>query len=204
MYRIPLIALAVLAVPSINQVTLHIPLQPGPEPELIAVVTFDKDRVSAEDVKKWMLLHESSYFHTPMFGFYPDCKPSDVPKLEQEINKTERMVNDLDPSKYPPEMNDIVVYLKDLQSFWLWMAQQELAFRKSGKLPQTEYNGVDLACQVSASTKTLCDQIVYRWRTCANNAMAKKLGSYPKEKWKAALDALGIQEELGSGMNLDE
>jgi hypothetical protein len=34
--------------------------------------------------------------------------------------------------------------------------------------------------------------------------MAKKLGSYPKEKWKAALDALGIQEELGSGMNLDE
>jgi len=78
------------------------------------------------------------------------------------------------------------------------------AFRKSGKLPQTEYNGLGLACQVPASTKTLCDQIVYRWRTCANNAMAKKLGTYPKEKWKAALDALGIQEELGSGMNLDE
>jgi hypothetical protein len=59
----------------------------GPEPEEIAVVTFDTDRVSAEDVKKWMLLHKNSYFHTPMFGYYPDCKPGDIPKLEQEIKK---------------------------------------------------------------------------------------------------------------------
>ena len=203
MYRILLIAFAA-AVSSTNQVTLRIPLQPGPEPEEIAVVTFDAGRVSAEELKRWMLLHENSYFHTPMFGYYAECKPSDIPKLEEEIKKTEQMVNELDPSKYPAELTDVVRYLKDLQSFWLWMAQQELAFRKSGKLPQTEYNGLDLACQVPASTKTLCDQIVYRWRTCANNAMAKKLGSYPKEKWKAALDALGIQEELGSGMNLDE
>jgi hypothetical protein len=203
LYTILLILLAV-AVPPTNKVTLSIPLQPGPEPELIAVVTFDTDRVSAEDVKKWMLLHESSYFHTVMFGFYPDCKPSDIPKLEQEIKKTEQMVNELDPSKYPPELNDIVVYLKDLQSFWLWMAQQELAFRKSGKLPQTEYNGVDLACQVPASTEPLCHRILHRWHNCANDAMAKKLGSYPVEKWKAFLDSYGIQEKLGSGMNLDE
>jgi hypothetical protein len=191
------------AVSSTNQVTLRIPLQPGPEPEEIAVVTFDAERVSAEELKRWMLLHENSYFHTPMFGYYAECKPSDIPKLEEEIKKTEQIVNELDPSKYPAELTDVVRYLKDLQSFWLWMTQQELTFRKSGKLPQTEYNGVDLGCHVPAS-KDLCDQIVYRWRTCANNAMAKKLGSYPKEKWKAALDALGIQEELGSGMNLDE
>jgi len=203
LYRILLIAFAA-AVSSANQVTLRIPLQPGPKPEEIAVVTFDAGRVSAEELKRWMLLHENSYFHTPMFGYYAECKPSDIPKLEEEIKKTEQMVNELDPSKYPAELTDVVRYLKDLQSFWLWMAQQELAFRKSGKLPQTEYNGLGLACQVPASTKTLCDQIVYRWRTCANNAMAKKLGTYPKEKWKAALDALGIQEELGSGMNLDE
>jgi len=205
LYTILLILLAV-AVQSTNQVTLSIPLQPGPEPEEIAVVTFDTDRVSAEELKRWMLLHRNSYFHTPIFGYYPDCEPSDIPKLEQEIKKTEQMVNELDPSKYPAELNDIVVYLKDLQSFWLWMAQQELEFRKSGKLPQTQYNGVDLACQVPASTDKahLCDQIVYRWRTCANHVMAKKLGSYPVEKWKAFLDSYGIQEELGSGMNLDE
>src|SRR2546430_3683880 len=38
-----------LAVPSINQVTLRIPLPPGEE---FAVVTFDQDRVSATDVKR--------------------------------------------------------------------------------------------------------------------------------------------------------
>jgi len=202
LYRILLIAFAV-AVSSTNQVTLRIPLQPGPEPEEIAVVTFDAGRVSAEELKRWMLLHENSYFHTPMFGYYAECKPSDIPKLEEEIKKTEQMVNELDPSKYPAELTDVVRYLKDLQSFWLWMTQQELAFRKSGKLPQTEYNGVDLGCQVPAS-KDLCDQIVYRWRTCANHAMAKKLGSYPKEKWKAFLDSFGIQEQLRSGLNVAE
>jgi hypothetical protein len=202
LYRILLIAFAA-AVSSTNQVTLRIPLQPGPEPEEIAVVTFDAGRVSAEELKRWMLLHENSYFHTPMFGYYAECKPSDIPKLEEEIKKTEQMVNELDPSKYPAELTDVVRYLKDLQSFWLWMTQQELAFRKSGKLPQTEYNGVDLGCHVPAS-KDLCDQIVYRWRTCANHAMAKKLGSYPKEKWKAFLDSFGIQEQLRSGLNVAE
>ena len=202
MYRILLIAFAA-AVSSTNQVTLRIPLQPGPEPEEIAVVTFDAGRVSAEELKRWMLLHENSYFHTPMFGYYAECKPSDIPKLEEEIKKTEQMVNELDPSKYPAELTDVVRYLKDLQSFWLWMTQQELAFRKSGKLPQTEYNGIDLGCHVPPS-KDLCDQIVYRWGTCANHAMAKKLGSYPKEKWKAFLDSFGIQEQLRSGLNVAE
>jgi hypothetical protein len=90
-----------------------------------------------------------------MFGYYPDCKPSDIPKLEQAINKTEQMVNDLDASKYPAELTDVVQYLRDLQSLWLWLAQQDLAFLKSAKLPPTQYNGVDLgACQVPASTHT--------------------------------------------------
>jgi len=205
LYRILLTVLAV-AVPSTNQVTLRIPLQPGPEPEEIAVVTFDADRVSAEEVKKWMLLHNNSYFHTPMFGYYADCKPSDIPKLEEDINKTEQMVNGLDPSRYPAELTDVVRYLRDLQSFWLWLAQQELVFLKSGKLPHTQYNGVDLgACQVPASTdKHACKQIFIRWHTCANHELAKRLGSYPKEKWKAFLDSFGIQEQLRSGLNVGE
>jgi hypothetical protein len=195
LYRILLIAFAA-AVSSTNQVTLRIPLQPGPEPEEIAVVTFDAGRVSAEELKRWMLLHENSYFHTPMFGYYAECKPSDIPKLEEEIKKTEQMVNELDTSKYPAELTDVVRYLKDLQSFWLWMTQQELAFRKSGKLPQTEYNGVDLGCQVPAS-KDLCDQIVYRWRTCANHAMAKNSGVTPRKNGKRSWTLLASKNSLG-------
>jgi hypothetical protein len=116
------------------------------------------------------------------------------------------MVNDLDPNNYPAKLTDVVRYLRDLQSSWLWLAQQQLAFLKSGKLPQTEYNGVDIGCQVPAATDNahLCDQIALRWTTCANHEMQKRLGSYPKEKWKAFLDSLGIQERIESGLNLAE
>lgn len=202
MHRILLIATAV-AVLSSRQVTIRIPLQPG-EPEQIAVLTFDPDRVSAQDLKKWMLLHETVYYDTPMFGYYPDCKPSDIPKLEQDIKKTEQLVKDLDPNSYPAGLTDVVRYLRDLQSFWLWLTQQELTFLKTGKLPQTEYKGLDLgACQVPASSENAhaCYQVFNRWHTCANHAMIKKLGTYPKEKWKAFLDAFGIQERLESNMD---
>lgn len=205
MYRTVLIATVVVLSSGSREVTLRIPLQPGPEPEQIAVVTFDPGRVSAEELKRWMRLHETSYYDTPVVGFYPECKPSDIPKLEEDIKKAEQIVGDLDPNKYPAKLTDVVRYLRDLQSSWLWLAQQHLAFLKSGKLPQTEYNGVDLACQVPASTdKHLCDQIVFRWHNCANDEMRKRLGSYPKEKWKAFLDSLGIQERIESGLNLAE
>jgi hypothetical protein len=122
-----------LTSPANNEATLRVPLQPGPKPEEIAVLTYNPSRVSAEDVKKWMLLHESAYYHTPAFGSYPDCKPEDVSKLEEDIQKTEQLVNDLDHNDYPKELADVVRYLKALQSFWLWMEQQELAYLKTGQ-----------------------------------------------------------------------
>lgn len=195
MRRILLIATALAAL-SGGQTTVHIPLQPG-EPEQIAVLTFDTNRVSAQELKKWMLLHENAYYSTPMFGFYPDCSPSDIPKLEQDIKKTEQMVIDLDPNNYPAELIDVVRYLKDLQSFLLWRGQQELEFLKSGKLPDSEYKGIDLTkCRVpkSEDNSQSCHELFHRWHNCVLNKVMKQLGSYPKEKWKAFLDSFGIQE----------
>jgi hypothetical protein len=188
---------------SSRQVTIRIPLQPG-EPEQIAVLTFDADRVSAKDLKKWMLLHETAYYDTPVFGYYPDCKPSDIPKLEEDIKKTKHMVNDLDANKYPPELAEVVGYLNDLQSFWLWQEQQEqqeLEFLKSGKLPDSDYKGLHLGmCEVRNSEDKLqaCHVVSHGWHNCVLNRIMKQLGSYPKEKWKAFLDAFGIQERLES------
>ena len=148
-----------------------------------------------------MLLHESARCDTPAFGYYPDCKPSDIPKLEEEIKKTEQMVNDLDPNNYPKEAAEVVRYLRGLQSFWLWLTQQKLAFLKSGKLPPAEYNGLDLrACQVSTDKAPGCSQIFHPWHNCANNELMKRIGSYPKGKWKAFLDSFGIQERIESGL----
>jgi hypothetical protein len=195
-----LIAFAV-ALSSVREVTLRIPIQPGPRSEEIAVVTFDADRVSAEDVKKWMLLHENAYYHLPMFSYYPECKPSDLPKLEQDIKKTEQKLKDLDSNNYPPELTDVVRYLRDLQSFRLWQAKQELEFLKSGKLPDSEYSGLDLRiCQVptSGDRSQACHQVFIGWHNCVLNRMMKRLGSYPKERWKTFLDSFGIQERIES------
>jgi hypothetical protein len=202
LHGIVLIALFVTVLP-VQRVTLRIPLQSGPQPEEIAVVTFDTDRVSVKDLKRWMLLHENAYYAMPKIGYYADCKPSDIPKLEKDVKKTQQAVDNLDPNKYPPELADVVHYLKELQSFWLWLAQQELEFLKSGKLPQTQYNGIDFgACQVPSSTDNAqCYQMFTRWHTCANHEMAKRLGSYPKEKWKAFLDSFGIQERIESTLD---
>jgi hypothetical protein len=114
--------------------------------------------------------------------------PNDISKLEDDIHKTEQLVNDLDPKTYPKELTDVVLYLRDLQSFWLWLTQQELAFLKSGKLPPTEYNGLDLvACQVPVDKTHGCTQIFFGWHSCANSEMAKRLGSYPKRKMESFL-----------------
>lgn len=200
MHRILLLALFVTPLPA-QQITLQVPLQPGPNPELIAVVTFDAHRVSAEDLKRWMRLHETSYYDTVFLGHYADCNPSDIARLEKDIEKTQQVVDDLDPRKYPPELAGVVQYLKELQSFWLWLAQQELAFLKSGKLPSTEYNGVGI-CRARnfMDKRRACRDLFYYWHSCAVDVAGKKLGDYPKEKWKAFLEAYGIQEKLGSAV----
>ena len=196
--RLVLLVVMLAASATTQELTLRIPLQPG-EPEEIAVVTFDPNRVSADDLKKWMRLHETSYYHTPVIGYYPDCKPGDIAKLEANIKRTEQLVHELNPADYPEPLTGVVTYLRDLQSYWLWMARQELAFLKTGKLPQTRYNGLDFsACQIASDNAPACGRIFQDWHNCANNAMFKRIGDYPQEKWKAFLDRFGIQERIES------
>ena len=197
-----LLAFAAL-VPPQGQVTLRIPIGPG-QPEEVAVVTFDESRISAENLKRWMLLHENGRYATPVQGYYPDCKPSDVPKLQSDIKQTEDILKQLDSKDYPSELSDVVEYLKNLQSFWLWQAQQELAFLNSGKLPDSEYKGVDLsACRATDSDKPAqqCHQILVTWHNCVLRAMGKPLGHYPRDRWNAFLNAYGIREHLESTMD---
>lgn len=199
MHRLFWIVLIAIAASPKREVTLRIPLQPG-EPEEIAVVTFDADRIAVQDLKRWMLLHEHGYYHTPMFGFYAEPKPSDISKLRKDIKKTERIVAELDPHHFPGELTDVVGYLRDLQSFWLWLTQQELAFLESGKLPPPKYKTLNLeGCQAPLKDGAgASHQIFTRWHTCANTEMAKQVGDYPKEKWRAFLASRGIQERLES------
>lgn len=181
-----------------KQTTLRIPL----DSENIAVVTFDDARLSAADLKRWMRLDEHGPYSTTVVFVYQQCKTSDIPKLEQDIEKARAMVAELDPNSYPPELSHVVMYLKDLQSVWLWLGEQELEFLKSGKAPENEYKDANLErCQVHTETvprAQACHQVFFNWHNCANDIMHTKLGSYPKEQWKAFLGAYGIQERLES------
>jgi hypothetical protein len=201
-----LLALLALTLPSAaKKVTLRIPLGPG-EPEEIVVASFDDSRVSAADVKRWIsLLHENGYYATININAYGKCEANDIPGMEQGIEKTRRMVEELDPNAFPPELSTVVTYLKDQQSFWLWVSEQEVEFLKSGTAPETEFTGVDLArCQVHPerlSKAQACNQVFYTWHNCTNQEVMKQLGSYPREQWKAFLDAYGIQERAGSSID---
>lgn len=199
----PVLFLLALALPSAaTQVTMRIPLEAGPQPEEVVVVTFDDGRVSPADVKRWMLVHENGYYATPVIGYYGDCKASAMPKMQEEIEKTQRMVNQLDPNRYPPEMSRVIMYLKDLQSLWLWLGEEELEFVKSGKPPDIEYRRTDLSrCQVNPETLNegqACHQVFIDWHKCTNDLMQAKLGSYPKQAWDAFLAAYGIREKVES------
>ncbi len=198
----PLLNMLLLVSPAVaKQVTLRLPLQPG-EPEEIAVVIFDDEHVSAADVKRWILLDEHGEYSTPIALVYADCRTSDAPKLEQEIVRARQTVAELDPNNYPPELSAVVMYLNNLQSLWLWMGEQELEFLKTGKGPDNEYEGTELErCQVHPETldrEQACHEVSYTWHNCALRIMEAKLGSYPKEQWKAFLDTYGIQERIES------
>jgi hypothetical protein len=178
--------LLAVALPSgAKQITMRIPMQPGPQPEEVVVVTFDDSRISPADVKHGMLVHENGYYAIPVIGYYGDCKASAIPKMQEEIETAERVVDELDPNKYPPELSRAVMYLKDLQSLWLWLGEEELEFLKSGKAPDPEYKGTDLSrYQVISATLEngqACHQVFFDWHKCANDLVEAELGNYPKK-----------------------
>lgn len=184
-----------------RETTIRIPLQPGPEPEEISVLTFDPTRVSAKDLEKWTLFHDNARFLTPTILFYPDCKPSDIPKLRDEIKRTEELLNEINRSTYPKALTDVVRYVKDLQSYWLWMGRQELEFLTKGKLPPSKYKDWDLSgCRVVTRETNVCMQFSHDWQNCANNEQVRRLGGYPADKWKDFLDAFGVQERMETGI----
>jgi hypothetical protein len=183
-----------------QRTTIRVPYPPGGA-ELVAFVTFDPSRVSASELKRWWKLANGAYYSVPVAGFYPDCKTSDIPKLEKDIMKDRQIVEELDPNKYPVELAEVVSYLKRVQAFWLWQAEQQLAFLRTGELPAAEYDGTDLkGCTVRhpPNRSDACQLVVFDWHNCVSDAMRKRLGEYPQQQWKAFLDAYGIQERLES------
>lgn len=196
MHRLLLVALAVL-VSSGSKMTIRIPLVPSEE---IAVVTFDQSKTSAENIRKWMKLDEHGYYSAPVIRFYSGCTHDTIAEMHDDVMKTRRIIDELNPNNFPPDLSAVVTYLKGVQSLWLWQTEQQLKFVRDGDLPDTEYNGVDLhRCQTSVQNQTdTCHAVLFTWHNCVLDATRDSFGEYPKPQWKAFLDANGIQERVES------
>jgi hypothetical protein len=189
-----------------RQTTISVPLFPSEE---TAVVTFDADKTSAVDVKRWMQLADHAYYASPVAREFYSCKPNEsrgyVGRLEREISKSQQVVDDLDPKAYPPELFRVVKYLKRLQSFWLWQAEQELGYTRSGETPGFQWKDIDTKEKCSNTTEKLrdatdtdngCRMVFFDWLTCTNKVFLDQLGAYPKPDWDAFLHAHDLRVEI--------
>src|SRR4051812_44599916 len=99
-----------------KQRIIRVPLLPSEE---IAVVTFNPKRVSEVDVRRWMLLADNARYSSPDSHSFYSCNASDTAtyerRLQSEISKSRQVVSDLNQNTYPPELSQIVMYLKRLQ-----------------------------------------------------------------------------------------
>lgn len=189
-----------------RQATIKVPLLPSEE---IAIVSFNADKTSEAEVKRWMQLADHAYYASPeAHGFY-SCKATEssdyVAKLEREIAESRKVVNGLDPNRYPPELSHVVIYLNRLQSFWLWQAEQELGYISGGETPASEWKDLDAREQCNKITERLrnakdrddgCRIVFFDWRTCTNKAFLDQLGPYPKSDWDAFLSAYNLHVKI--------
>jgi hypothetical protein len=189
-----------------RQTTIRVSLLPSEE---IAVVSFDANKTSEAEIKRWMQLADGAYYDSPEAHGVYSCKPTEssgyAAKLEKEVADSQKVVNDLDPNAYPPELSHVVIYLKRLQSFWLWQAEQELAYIRSRETPGLEWKDLDAREKCSKTTEKLanatdrydgCRVVFFDWHNCTNKAFLDQLGQYPKSDWDAFLTAHDLHVKI--------
>ena len=183
-------------------------------------VTFDPSRVRMDDLNRWMEL--SPLLGNDNFMIVPEglelCKSEDsryhceaegkwnVGNAQLNLRAIEDRIKKLGPKNYPPELAEVVAYLRRLQSVYLWMHQQELSFLQTNDVTilEMKYGEVDprKSCDSdiqrirSANDPTLRSHLVrFDWYNCVLALAQRQLGPYPLEQWKSFLHAYGIQEQ---------
>ena len=186
--------------------TIQVPLESG---ESVAIVTFDESRHSDEEVKRWMKLSEEGSYSGPRVAVYLcDSSSSEyLPQYRTAIDETTQLIKELDSSDYPQEASTIVTYLRRLQSFWLWLQEEELEFLSVGRPPATKWEDIDTHRKCESTLDKLrraksplqkCKAILFDWNSCVNKAVQDRLGPYPKKSWDTFLRSEDLQVQMGS------
>lgn len=188
-------------------------------------VTFDSATVKQEHLTQWIEL-------SPILGHYNSmlvpgtidlCDPKDPryhcsanaefyewnPSLvnaQLNLDAMADRMKRLDAKNYPRELTEVVRYLHRLQSMFLWVGQQELAFLKTNDVEALgeKYDGIDpeIACanviqriRDTSDLKLRSHLARFDWYNCVLVPVQKDLGPYPLDDWKSFLKAHSIREE---------
>jgi len=190
-------------------------------------VTFDSSKVSPDDVRRWMQL-------SPNVGNYneyliPDnldmCFADDAryqgcvagrPGEEYRVNfhnaqlnieRIRRRISELEPSRYPAGLFEIVSYVRKIQSFGLWRDEQMFSFLKTEDTSALETPFEEL------DPKSICGPVLksirnaknrsgashlarFEWSNCVTDAEMKRVGPYPQKAWQDFLAANFIRERV--------
>ena len=205
----------------VSQVTsIRIPLAGD-----VAKVTFDSSKVSSDDVRRWMQL-------SPNVGNYNEylipenldmCFADDARyqgcvagrageeyhvnfhNAQLNIERIRSRISELEPSRYPAGLFEIVSYVRKIQSFGLWREEQKFSFLKTEdpsalETPFEELDPKSICGPVlnsvrNAKNRSEASHIArFEWSNCVTEAEMKRVGPYPQKAWQDFLASNFIQE----------
>lgn len=214
------IFLSVAGLNSGSQRTITVPVPTGQDR-----ITFDAQRISEEEVRRWMqlspnisnfngyLVPESLELCIEGHPEYRECGTRDwraknfIYNANVNLQKIRVRIRELNEASYPPELRSVVSYLKEIQEDELLFQSQLLKFFQDWQTEDllASFDGIDPARQCSAEITRIHnapdEQTEYKlayfgWGNCVNRALRAKVGQYPEVAWKDFLHRYSIREEF--------
>jgi hypothetical protein len=188
-------------------------------------VTYDADRVRLEDLKHWLTLSpvlsqnnnvlypeeiSACYVDDPA---YEPCAGHSIWLNAANAAHSQQRIRDrlsrLKRDGFQPDFWPIIDYLRTVQSFGLWVNQQQIEFFRTKSVPLLESKYPALHINPKASCSTELDSIrkstdeisewslvIFEWHNCVWKQFTAAAGSYPQAVWEGALKSRGIREHL--------
>lgn len=186
------------------------------------VITFDPSRVSPAELRRWLRI--SPVLGTENNYVVPEdvnlCKSDDTRyegcgkeqttlnfhNAQLNIDAIRRRIHELeDPAQYPPDLSEVVSYLRHVQSFGLWSDTRLLEFAKTGRVSalESKFSGIDPRVICPGTLRDIAhttdpaaafQKAWHDWYNCLWSAELAKIGQYPQRAWERFLSAHGIAE----------
>ena len=184
-------------------------------------VTFDQTRMSPLEVRRWFQLSpivgaDNHYLYPEEVDQcltddpqYEGCgKGKEVINLHNtrlNLDRIRKRIRGLDPKNYPKGLEEILSYVRAIQSFGLWVDTQLVTFNTTGdaSVLRAQFRGVDpnVVCSAAvervgrARSKTEAFHLArFEWRNCVWAEERKRIGEYPKAAWEEFLKNHGVEE----------